>query len=155
MGNMSHALVLGVGTVNLKLTLEKTVRLKNMQHVPTNKKSLVSGSLLRRDGFKLVFESNKCVLSKYEFFVVKGYESRCLFHLSLSEECNNIINNVMNIDESNVWHSRLWYINFGCMARLANLSLIPKFILVKGSKVRFLWSQNNITNLTRLQRRGI
>jgi transposase InsO family protein len=40
----------------------------------------------------------------------------------------------MNIDESNVWHSRLCHINFGCMARLVNLSLIPKFTLIKGSK---------------------
>jgi hypothetical protein len=33
------------------------VQLKNMQHVPTIKKNLVSGSLLCRDGYKLVFES--------------------------------------------------------------------------------------------------
>jgi hypothetical protein len=64
MGNGSHARVLGVGTVNLKFTLGKTV-----QHVPTIKKNLVSGSLLCRDGFKLVFESNKCVLSKFGTFI--------------------------------------------------------------------------------------
>ena len=133
-GNGSHARVLGVSTVNLKLTSGKTMRLKNVQHVPTIKKNLVSGSLLCRDGFKLVFESNKCVLPKYGNFVGKGYESEGLFCLSLSENCNNIVNNVMNTDESNVWHSRLCHINFGCMARLANLSLIPKFTVVKGSK---------------------
>jgi hypothetical protein len=44
------------------------------------------------------------------------------------------VNNVVNIDESIVWHSRLCHINFGCMAWLANLSLIPKFTVVKGSK---------------------
>ena len=69
MGNRSHARVLGVGTVNLKFTSGKTVQLKNMQHVPTIKKNLVSGSLLCRDGFKLVFESNKCVLSKFGTFI--------------------------------------------------------------------------------------
>jgi hypothetical protein len=42
---------------------------------------------------------------------------------------NNIISN-----ESNVWHSRLCHISFGCVSRLANLNLIPKFDLVKGSK---------------------
>ena len=31
-------------------------------------------------------------------------------------------------------YSRLCHINFGCMTRLTNLSLIPKFDLVKGSK---------------------
>jgi hypothetical protein len=134
MGNGSHARVLGVGTVNLNLTSGKTMRLKNVHHVSTIKKNLVSGSLFCRDGFKLVFESNKCVLSKYGNFVGKGYESGGLFHLSLLETCNNVVNNVMNIDESNVWHSLLCHINFGCMARLANLSLIPTFTVVKGSK---------------------
>jgi hypothetical protein len=134
MENGSHACVLGVGMVNRKLTSEKTVRLKNVQHVLTTKKNLVSGSLLCRDGFKLVFDSNKCVLSKYGNFVGKGYESGGLFRLSLLEDCNNVVNNAMNIDESDVWHSRLCHINFGCMARLENLSLISKFTLVKGSK---------------------
>jgi hypothetical protein len=102
MRNGSHARVLGVIMVNLKLTSEKTVRLKNVQYVSTIKKNLVSGYLLCRDGFKLVFESNKCVLSKYDNFVGKGYESGGLFCLSLSEDCNNVVNNAMNIDESNV-----------------------------------------------------
>jgi hypothetical protein len=44
MGNRSHARVLGVGTVILKFTSEKTVLLKNVQHVPSIKKNLVSGS---------------------------------------------------------------------------------------------------------------
>ena len=60
MGSRSHARVLGVGTVNLKFTSEKTVQLKNVHHFPTIKKNLVSGPLMCRDGFKLVFESNKC-----------------------------------------------------------------------------------------------
>ena len=71
MGNRSHACVLGVGTVNLKFTSGKTVQWKNVQHVPTIKKNIVSGSLLCRDGYKLVFESNKCVLSKFGTFVGK------------------------------------------------------------------------------------
>jgi hypothetical protein len=49
MGNGSHVRVLGVGTVNLKFTSGKTVLLKNMQHVPSIKKNLVSGSQLCRD----------------------------------------------------------------------------------------------------------
>ena len=85
MGNGSHARVLGVGTVNLKFTSGKTVQLKNVQHVPTIKKNLVSGSLLCRDGFKLVFESNKCILSKFGIFFGKSYESGGLFRLSLSD----------------------------------------------------------------------
>ena len=93
-----------------------------------------SGSLLCRDGFKFVFESNKCVLSKFGTFIGKGYDSGGLFRLSLSDDCNKVVNNIINIDESNVWHSRLCHVNFGCMTRLANLSLILKFTFVKNSK---------------------
>jgi hypothetical protein len=50
--------------VDLKLTLRKIVQLKNMQHVPSINKNLVTGSLLYRDGFKVVLESNKFVMSK-------------------------------------------------------------------------------------------
>ena len=61
----------------------------------------------------------------------KGYDSGDLFRLSLSDDCNKVVNNVDNVDDSNVWHSRLCHVNFGCMMRLANLSLIPKFTFVK------------------------
>jgi hypothetical protein len=48
MGNGSHATVRGVCTVDLKFPSEKTVRLKNVHHVPSINKNLVSGSLLCR-----------------------------------------------------------------------------------------------------------
>jgi hypothetical protein len=103
MGNESHARVLSVGTIILKFTSGKTVLLKNV-HVPSIKKNLVSGSLLCRDGYKLVFESNKCILSKYVTFVEKGYDSGCLFRLSLHDMCNKSVNNVIS-NESYIWHS--------------------------------------------------
>ena len=43
MGNGSHASVHGVGTVDLKFTSGKIVRLKNVHHVPAINKNLVSG----------------------------------------------------------------------------------------------------------------
>jgi hypothetical protein len=65
MGNGSHASVHGVGTVDLKLTLEKIVQLKNVKHVPFIDKNLVSDFLLYRDVFKVVLESNKFIMLKY------------------------------------------------------------------------------------------
>jgi predicted RNA-binding protein YlxR (DUF448 family) len=46
MENGSRAHVLGAGTVNLKFTSGKTVLLKNVKHVPSIKKNLVSGSMM-------------------------------------------------------------------------------------------------------------
>jgi hypothetical protein len=64
MENGSHASVCSVGTVDLKLTSGKIVQLKNVQHVPSINKNLVNVSLLCRDDFKVVLESNKFVVSK-------------------------------------------------------------------------------------------
>jgi hypothetical protein len=50
---------------------EKIVQLKNVQHVPSMQKNLVSGTLLCRDGFKVVLESNKIVGSKSGQFIGK------------------------------------------------------------------------------------
>jgi hypothetical protein len=61
-----------------------------VHHVPSINKNLVSRSLLCRDGFKLVFDSNKVVISKYEQFVGKGYECGGLFCLSLSDLCTSL-----------------------------------------------------------------
>jgi hypothetical protein len=80
-----------------------------------------------------VFESNKCILSKYGTFVGKGYDSGGLFRLSLHDVCNKSVNHVIS-NESYIWHSRLCHINFGCVLQLADLNLILKFDLVKGYK---------------------
>ena len=82
MENSSHARVLGVGTVIMMFTSGKTVLMKNVQHVPSIKKNLVSGSQLCRDGYKIVFEANKVILSKFGTFIGKGYDCGGLFRLS-------------------------------------------------------------------------
>uniref|UniRef100_A0ACD5UVZ3 Uncharacterized protein n=1 Tax=Avena sativa TaxID=4498 RepID=A0ACD5UVZ3_AVESA len=101
--NVLHATVLGAGTVDLKFTSGKIVQLKNVQHVPSIKKNLVSGSRLLKDGFKLVFESNKVVLSKYGTFVGKGYECGGVFRFSLVDFCIDVVNHVCTTsNETNV-----------------------------------------------------
>jgi hypothetical protein len=82
MGNGSHASVRGVGTVDLKFTSGKIV-----QHVPTINKNLVSGSVLCKDGFKVVLESSKFVMSKHRQFVGKCYDCGGLFQFSLADFC--------------------------------------------------------------------
>jgi hypothetical protein len=101
MGNGSHASVHGVGMVDLKLTLEKIMQLKNMHHAPSINKNLVSSSLLCRDGFKVVLESNKFVVSKCGQFIGKGYVCGGLFYFSVSDFCNKSVNNIYDdINES-------------------------------------------------------
>jgi hypothetical protein len=57
-------------------------------------KNLVSGFLLCRDGFKVVLESNKVVISKHGQCIGKDYECGGLFHFSLSDFCNKSVNHI-------------------------------------------------------------
>ncbi|WVZ96347.1 hypothetical protein U9M48_042002 [Paspalum notatum var. saurae] len=114
MGNGSAASVLGTGTVDLKFTSGKIVQLKNVQHVPSMNKNLVSGSLLLRDGFKVVLESNKVVVSRHGLFIGKGYVSGGLFRLSFSDFSNKRVNHICGgvNDDTSLWHGRLCHIAF-------------------------------------------
>ncbi|WVZ83522.1 hypothetical protein U9M48_030663 [Paspalum notatum var. saurae] len=82
------------------------VRSKNVQHVPSMNKNLVSGSLLLRDGFKVVLESNKVIVSRHGLFIGKGYVSGGLFRLSLSDFSNKCVNHICGgvNDDASLWH---------------------------------------------------
>jgi hypothetical protein len=67
--NLIKTTVKGVERVDLKLTSEKTLSLKNVQHVPRINRNLISGLLLCLDDFKLVFESNKFIVLKFGLFI--------------------------------------------------------------------------------------
>ena len=70
------------------------MQLKNVQHVPTINKNLVSISLLCTDGFKIVLESNKLVVSKHGQFIGKSYDCGGLFRLSVADFCNKSVNHI-------------------------------------------------------------
>jgi hypothetical protein len=140
MSNGSRAVVQGVRRVDLKLTFGKTLSLKNVQHVPRINRNLISGSLLCRDGFKLVFELNKFIVSKFGLFTGKGYVCGGLFRLLVIEDCNKFVNlascfnSEYNDGEAMVWHSRLCHINFDRIICLSKLNLILEIPIVRRSK---------------------
>jgi hypothetical protein len=63
--------------------------------------------MLCSDGYKIVLESNKCVVSRHGTFVGKGYDCGGLFRLSLLDVCNKVVNTVDISNESDLWHSHL------------------------------------------------
>jgi hypothetical protein len=90
-----------------------------VQHVPSIIKNLISGSLLCRDGFKVVLELNKFVMSKCGQFIGKGYMYRVMFHFLLSDFCNKSVNNIcdgINESDASAWHSCLCHLNFSSMS---------------------------------------
>jgi hypothetical protein len=46
------------------------------------------------DGFKVVLESNKLLVSKHGQFVGKGYDNEGLFYFSPAEFCNKLVNHI-------------------------------------------------------------
>jgi len=133
MGNSSTSKIEGTGKIVLKMTSGKELTLNNVLHVPDIRKNLVSGSLLIKNGFKLVFESEKVVLTKAGMYVGRGYMSDGLFKLNVMTVVPTIASNNKNttsiyiVDSSNLWHGRLGHVNYGSLRRLVNLESLPKF----------------------------
>ena len=75
----------------LKMTYGKELIMTNVLYVPEIRNNLVSSSLLNSHGFRLVFESDKFVLSKSGMYIGKGYMSGGMWKL-----------NVMTIIKSNM-----------------------------------------------------
>ena len=118
MGNSSTSKVVGQGTVVLKMTSGKELTLKNVLHVPDIRKNLISGSLLSKNGFKLVFVSDKFVLIKNDVYVGKGYLTEGLFKFNVMTVMRGSVNNnnkastsAYIIESQNVWHGRLGHVN--------------------------------------------
>lgn len=114
------------------MTSGKEVTLRNVLHVKDIRKNLVSGSLLSKAGFRLVFESDKFILTKSGVFVGKGYQDNGLFKMNVMnvirpEAKNKIIDSVYLFESSNLWHERLGHVNFNTLQRLAHLNIIPTF----------------------------
>ncbi|KAK9052683.1 hypothetical protein SSX86_029313 [Deinandra increscens subsp. villosa] len=140
MGNGATANIKGEGDVILKWTSGKELALSNVLYVPELHKSLVSGWLLNKFGFRLVFESDKFVLSKRGMFVGKGYAQNGMFKLNVMTVKKNINKNASTsaylIESSNVWHGRLGHVNFNSLRRLIKLNHIPASAIEPNSKCK-------------------
>ncbi|GJW57139.1 pol polyprotein [Tanacetum coccineum] len=134
MGNGTASKMKGKGKVILKLTSKKDLVLSNVLHVPNITKNMISGPILSNKGFKLVFESDKFVITKGGVYVGKGYLDERLFKLSVVTDDNVINNNnagtsttsVYMIDPSSLWHSILGHVNFCSLQRMISLGMLAK-----------------------------
>ena len=134
MGNSSSSKVEGQGKVVLKMTSGKELTLNDVLHVLEIRKNLVSGSLLSKKGFKLVFVSDNFILSKNGMYVGKGYMSNGLFKMNVMTVVPHIKNINKNntssaymLESSNMWHGRLGHVNYDTLRRLINMECLPNF----------------------------
>ena len=136
LGDSGTARVAKKGKVLLKFTLDKSLALHSILHVPNMCRNLVSGLLLNKAGIKLVFESNKIVLSQNGDFVGKRFCHVGLFVLETDCENMNIsCNSFAYIVESlDLWHGRLGHVNVAASKRIKQISLIPNLTNSEHSK---------------------
>ncbi|KAH9751211.1 hypothetical protein KPL71_014192 [Citrus sinensis] len=131
MGNSVTSEIEGQGKVILKMTSGKELTLNNVLYVLEIQKNLVSGSLLSKHGFRMVFESDRVVLSKNGMYVGKGYVNDGLLKLNVMTLKPTINNKATSsaclLESSNLWHSRLGHVNFNSLRKLINMKHIPNF----------------------------
>ncbi|GKB58046.1 retrovirus-related pol polyprotein from transposon TNT 1-94 [Tanacetum coccineum] len=128
MGNSAAADIKGEGDVLLKMTSEKELKLTNVLYVSEIRNNLVSGWLLNKFGFCLVFESDKFFLSMNQMYVGRGYAMNGMFKLNVivvKNEINKMNSSAYLIESFNVWHGRLRHVNFNSMRRLIKFNSIP------------------------------
>ena len=146
MGNSATSDIKGQGKVVLKMTFGKELTLTNVLYVPEIRKNLVSGSLLNSHGFRLVFESDKFVLSKSGMYVGKGYMSGGMWKLNvmtiIKSEMNKASSSAYILESSNLWHGRLGHVNYDTLRKLINLNHIPTFQLMQSTSVKLVLRQN-------------
>ena len=90
-------------------------------------KNLVSGSLLRKNEFKMVFKSNKFVLTKNEVYVDKKYLANGLFKMNVMTILRDFNNNKANsfaylLESFNLWHDKLGHMDFNSLCKLRHLN---------------------------------
>ena len=155
MGNSSTSNIEGTGNILLKMTSGKTLTLKNVLHVPEIRKNLVSTSLLVKNRFKVVFVSDKVVISKNDMYVGKGYLSDSLFKLNVMTINNNKNNDSFAylLESDNLWHARLGHVNYKSLQKMINMEILPKFECNKPN-VKYVLNQN-LQNIPVIQLKGI
>ena len=109
-------------------------------HVPDIRKNLISGSILSKKGFRMVFESDKFALTKGGMYVGKGYLVDELFKANVAvvdKKSVNLYSKLINkgktsvylLESPTLWHARLGHVNYKSLKNLSNLGYIPKLNL--------------------------
>ena len=131
MGNFATFEFKSHGKVVLKMTYGKELTLTNVLYVPETRKNLVSSSLLNRHGFRMVFESDKFVLSKSGMYVGKGYMSDDMWKFNVMTIVKSNMNKASTspyiLESYNLWHGKLRHVNYDTLCRLINFNHILTF----------------------------
>nr|GEY02076.1 zinc finger, CCHC-type [Tanacetum cinerariifolium] len=122
MGDDHFDPVHGKGRVVLEFSLGRSITLFNVLYVPKLRKNLISGLVLNKCGYKLVYESDKYILSKSGVFVGFGYYNNCMFILNLNkvpDDSGSIYMSSSTVVNSSSWHAYLGLVHYKRMLEMS------------------------------------
>ncbi|KAH1082979.1 hypothetical protein J1N35_022740 [Gossypium stocksii] len=125
MGNLSISEILAKGKLLLKLTSGKTLALNNVLYVPSLYRNLIISGLLNKVGIKLVFESNKLVLSRNRDYVKNGYLCGGLFVIETMFNNNKVITFAYIVESFDMWYARIGNVNIHSLKKIVKMNLLP------------------------------
>ena len=109
----------GKASWSWKMTSRKELTLNNVLFFLEIWKNLMSGSLLSKHDFRMIFEANRVILNKTGMYVRQVYMTDGLFKMNviiLIPTINEKKFLVFYILESFIlWHCRLWHVNYDSM----------------------------------------
>ena len=150
MGKNTPIMVQGKGQIELLFTSGNLLVIRDVYYAPEFGRHLVSGLVLNRLGYKLVFQADRCIIFKNNLFIGRSYLCNNLFKFSVDlnkDVICNILRDLSNekVDLHYLWHVRLEHVNFYKIAFTSGHDLIP--MCTKMSKNYKTCMLNKITRI--------
>jgi len=128
-GNGASVSAITVGTLDLHLSSGFCLSLKNVYHVPSVFRNIISVSCLDAEGFCFVINNSRMVIEKDGLFCANAFISNGLYLLDLDDDKHmlNISNKRLKMSQTNetlLRHYRLGHINEKRIKKLQQANLL-------------------------------
>lgn len=128
-GNGASVSAITVGTIDLHLSSGLCLSLKNVYHVPSIFRNIISVSCLDAEGFCFVIDNSRMVIKKDDLFYANAFILNGLYLLNLNEDKHvlNVSNKRLKVSHSNktlLWHYRLGHISEMRVKKLHQANLL-------------------------------
>ena len=135
MGDDGRYSATGIGTITFERESGNPFLLKDVMHVPSLKKNLVSVAILEDKGYDVVFSEGKAFLRHKKMGQTKkiGVRIKNLYKMEV-DGCAEMVGKseeVVSRDKGELWHRRLGHLHHGALKILQKNSIgLPKGNLV-------------------------
>jgi transposase InsO family protein len=131
-GNGSSISAVTVGSLDLHLSSGLVLNLKNVYHVPSVFRNIISVSCLDAEGFCFEINNSCMVIRKDGLFYANAFISNGLYLLDVNDDKHvlNVNNKRLKSSQSAetlLWHHRLGHINEKRMKKLQQTNLLDSF----------------------------